>query len=144
MGVHKAMERMRSMDVEQIYDLWREYAAAVNAADIERWLSLWVDDGIMISPGKPRFIGKEQIREELQTLVIHTQTQNMIVNTEEVQILGDWAYAHGIFELDNISLDGNVIHICGAFLDVLKKQSNGSWKIAIDCHNHFLNKGGES
>lgn len=58
-------ERMRSIDVALIYELWNEYTAAANDGDIECWLSLWIDDGIQMPPCAPRRVGKEQIRQEM-------------------------------------------------------------------------------
>jgi len=56
------MERIINTDVALVYDLWKEYADAWSAGDMERWIALWIDDGIQMPPGMPRNIGKEQIR----------------------------------------------------------------------------------
>ena len=64
-------------------------------------------------------------------------TSAMIIHTEEVRILGDRAYSHGTFTFDMTPKDGgDTKNYSGKFLDILEKQVNGSWKIAIDCHNY--------
>jgi len=62
------IERVQVADVAQVYELWNESAAAATAGDIERWIALWIDDGIQMPPGAPRRVGREQIRREMQPL----------------------------------------------------------------------------
>ncbi len=57
------MERSNDTDVALIYELWKNYAAEWSpGGDFERWMDLWVDDGIQCPPDAPRNMGKEQIR----------------------------------------------------------------------------------
>jgi uncharacterized protein (TIGR02246 family) len=131
------MERMRNIDVGFVYELWNEYAAAANDGDMVRWISLWSEDGIQMPPGVPRRVGKEQIRLEMQSLFDRFTTSNMVVHTEEIRILGDRAYSHGTLEYEITSKEGGETRSYSAkFLDILEKQVDGSWKIAIDCHNN--------
>jgi ketosteroid isomerase-like protein len=63
--------------------------------------------------------------------------RNTIINTEEVCVLGDRAYSHGTYTYEMTPKEGGEIRfISGKFLDILEKQVDGSWKIAIDCHNY--------
>jgi uncharacterized protein (TIGR02246 family) len=88
-------------------------------------------------PGAPRRVGKEQIRREMQLLFDLFDTGNMSIQTEEVRILGNWAYSHGTYEFQMTPKEGGETRsYSGKFLDVLEKQVDGSWKIAIDCHNY--------
>lgn len=131
------MERNMVSDVAQVYELWNEYAAAANAGDMERWISLWSDDGIQMPPGVPRRVGKEEIRREMQPVFDLFDTSKMTIQTEEVRILGDRAYSHGTYEFEIAPKEGGEIKsYSGKFLDILEKQVDGSWKIAIDCHNY--------
>ena len=124
-------------DVAQVYGLWNEYAAAANASDIERWISLWTDDGIQMLPVAPSLIGKAQIQREMQRIFDLFKTCRMVVQPEEVRILGDRAYSHGTFEFEIAPRQGGEPRrCCGKFLNILEKQLDGSWKIAIDCRNY--------
>ena len=61
----------------------------------------------------------------------------MIINTEVVRVLGDVAYSHGTYTFDMTPKGGGeTMSLSGKFLDILEKQVDGSWKIAIDCHNY--------
>ena len=88
-----------------------------------------------MAPGVPRRFGKElvqaAIKPKFDLFIIH-----MTINTEEVQILGDWGYSHGTYVLEiTPKVGGETTRNSGKFLDILEKQIDGSWKIAIDCHN---------
>ena len=130
-------ERMKNIDVSLVYKLWNEYAAAAHDGDLERWMSLWIDDGIQMAPDAPPRVGKEQIREAMQPSFELFIMSKMVINTEEVRILGDRAYSHGTYVFDMTPKEGGeTTSYSGKFLDILVKQADGSWKIAIDCHNY--------
>jgi uncharacterized protein (TIGR02246 family) len=131
------MERNMVSDVAKVYELWNEYAAAANDGDLERWMSLWIDDGIQMPPDVPRRVGKEQIWKEMQPSFDLFDFSNMVINTEEVRILGDRAYSHGTYVFEMTPKEGGeTTSYSGKFLDILEKQVDGSWKMAIDCHNY--------
>jgi uncharacterized protein (TIGR02246 family) len=130
------MERIKNIDVGLVYKLWDEYAAAWNTGDFERWLSLWTDDGVQILPDVPLRVGKAEIREEMQPRLEFIKKSKLIVHIEEVRILGDQAYSYGVYEFNLASKEGGETkNYSGKFLNILEKQVDGSWKIAIDCHN---------
>ena len=131
--------RMKNIDVALIYELWDEYAAAANAGDFERWMSLWIEDGIQMPPDVPRRVGKAGIRREMQPVFDLFNMSKMTIQTEEVRILGDRAYSHGTYTFDMTPKEGRETKsYSGKFLDILEKQVDGSWKIAIDCHNYNM------
>ena len=129
-------ERLKYIDVALIYDLWNKYATAFNDGDLDRLASLWADDGIQLAPCAPPRVGKEQICKAMQPLLERFITSKMTIRTEAVQIFGDRAYAYGTYTFEGI-LKKEEESMCysGEFLDILAKQADGSWKIAIDCHN---------
>lgn len=128
---------MKNIDTALIYGLWNEYAAAINAGDVERWMSLWVDDGLQMAPNSPTRVGKEQIFAAQQTEVNLYETRSVVIHIEEVSVIGDWAYSHGRYEVEMTSKDRGMIKSCsGNFLDILMKRADGSWRIVIDCRNY--------
>ena len=130
-------ERMKNIDTALVYQLWNEYADAINAGDLKRWMSVWTDDGIQMAPNTPPRNGKEQIRWAMQPVFDHRNMRNVIIHIEEVHILGDWSYSHGTYVLDLTPQEsGETISFRGKFLDILVKQTDGSWKIAIGCYNY--------
>ena len=137
------MEREMVSDVAQVYELWNEYAAAAHDGDLERWMSLWIDDGLQMAPQAPPRVGIEQIRAAMQPTFDLFIMSNMVINIEEVRILGDRAYSHGTYVFDMSPKEGGeTTSLSGKFLDIVVKQADGSWKIAIDCHNYSEPSGG--
>ena len=131
------MERNMVSDVAKVHELLDEYASACHAGDLERWMSLWIEDAIQMPPDVPRRVGKEEIRREMQPGFDLFDMSNMITQTEEVRILGDRAYSHGTYTFDMTPKEGGeTTSLSGKFFDILWKQVDGSWKIAIDCHNY--------
>ncbi len=134
-GMNSAAEQ--AADVAKIQEVWNEYAAASDARDFERWLALWVDDGLRMAPSDfgARQVGKEQIRAVMQPAFdLFDQTGS--INSLEIQVMGEWAYSHGAFEIMTTPKGGGDTMVqTGQFLTILVKQDDGSWKIAIDCFN---------
>ena len=59
------------------------------------------------------------------------------INNEEVQIAGDWAYSRGVFTLSLTPKAGvETTKFEGKYLSILKRQADGSWKVARDCFNY--------
>jgi uncharacterized protein (TIGR02246 family) len=129
-------ERVQVADVAQVYELWNELAAAATDGDLERWIALWIDDGIQMAPGAPCRVGKAEIRRGMQPQLNHFDTRKMIIQPEEIRILGNRAYSHGTYEFEMVPKEGGKTRsYSGKFLAILEKQVDGSWRIAIDCHN---------
>jgi uncharacterized protein (TIGR02246 family) len=130
-------ERVQVADVAQIYELWKRYADAANGGDMERWIALWIEDAIQLAPGAPSRVGRAEIRRAMRPLFERPRTRKIIIEPDEVRILGDRAYSHGTYAFEMGPGQGGEAEICsGKFLDILEKQVDGSWKIAIDCHNY--------
>ncbi len=124
-------------DVAKVMAVWDEYAAAVNDGDFERWIALWLDDGLRAAPPSmgPRQVGREQIRAAMQPM-FESSNQTAIITPEEVQVLGEQAYSYGTFEIAVTPKEGgDTMVLNGNFLTILEKQDDGSWKIAIDTFN---------
>jgi uncharacterized protein (TIGR02246 family) len=131
------MERSLVSDVAKVHQLWQAYIDCLHSGDFERWMALWIEDGIQMPPEVPRRLGVAQIRAAMQPWFDNFNMSNSTIYTEEVRIIGDRAYSHGTYTYDlTPKAGGQTRFISGKFLDILVKQADGSWKIAIDCHNY--------
>ncbi len=130
------MERNLVSDVAQIYKVWKEYAAAVNEGDMDRWISLWIEEGIRMPPDAPRSVGLPQIRVSIEQIFENINFEEFTINPDEIHILGDRAYSHGLFCTSMTPMTGGeTIEFKGKFLTILTKQADGFWRIAVDCFN---------
>ncbi len=122
-------------DIAAIKDLVNQYGAAVNAGDLDLWISLWADNGIQMPPNAPAVIGKEQIRTENESMFAEFVLE-MVVTNKEVRVAGDLAFARGTYTLSlTPKAGGEIIQIDGKWLSILERQDDGSWKFARDIYN---------
>jgi uncharacterized protein (TIGR02246 family) len=128
------MERNLVSDVAQIYKVWKEYAAAVNDGDLNRLVSLWIEEGIRMPPNVPRSVGLPQIRVSIESIFENINFEEFAINPDEVHVLGDQAYSHGLYCTSMTpKKGGETIKVSGKFLTIFSKQTDGFWKFAIDC-----------
>ncbi len=123
-------------------DIWRRYAASLNAGEISSWMELWTDDGVQMPPDEPVVVGKEQIRVR-NTAVLSQFAFNMEhITNLEVEESGDLAFARGHFGATLTPKgEGKPIVVDGKYLTILKKQPDGSWKIHRDAFNSNVSAG---
>ncbi len=131
----KSNDNEQALDQALIEKLWNEYASAVMAGDIDRWLELWAPEGKQMPPGVPACVGIDAIREGNQPMLENFNTQ-MEIFPSEIKIIGDKAYSHGEYEYAFTPVGGGkTVSRTGKFLTILIRQADGAWKIAIDCFN---------
>jgi uncharacterized protein (TIGR02246 family) len=127
----------QAADTEKVMEVMDEYAAAVNAGDLERWMALWSEDGRRIPPPafQPPQHGKDEIRAAMQP-VFEASDQTATIDAQDVQILGQRAYSLCTFEITVTPKEGGETFVLeGNALSILEKQDDGSWKLLIDCYN---------
>lgn len=123
-------------DISAINDLLDQYASSINAGDIERWITLWAEDGIQMPPDNPAVVGKENIKAGLQS-TFDLYDFKMTINSEEVRVAGNWAFARGNYTYTlTPKQEGKTIKGNGKYLSILAKQADGSWKFSRDCFNN--------
>ena len=125
-------------DISAIRDILNnQYPSAVNSADLNTWMSLWADDAIRMAPNVLAARGKKEIQASapVQALFI-LYTTKMAVTTEEIQVVGDWAFGRGNFTyMMTPKSEGETLDGAGKFLTIFERQSDGTWKFARDCFN---------
>ena len=115
--------------------IWTRYSSSLNAGDLDSWLSLWTDDGVQLPPGEPPVVGKEEIRARNKA-VLDKFTLNIGITNAEVGVAGDWAFARGTYTATLTPKEGGrAIPLSGKYMTILKRQTDGSWKIHRDIFN---------
>lgn len=123
-----------SADLEAINALHQRDMEASKKWDADTLVSLWSDDIVTLTQGEPPVIGKDanraailRLREESQEV----QITDFILSFNEVKIVGDWAFEWGTYSgTVKPVAGGDSIRTTGKLIRVLKKDSDGSWKIA--------------
>jgi|SRR5579872_3539769 len=106
-----------------------------NAAAIE----LWADDGVDLLPGMDPMVGKPAIAHWLNGLTEQTKGVKMLqcdVDWQKIQLSGDVVYEWGI-NTQTVALPDHAdpLKNKGKITLVLRKQSDGSWRLALESWN---------
>jgi uncharacterized protein (TIGR02246 family) len=124
---HDADVRTIRADGEQ----WQKDFAA---KDADKLVSHYTDDALVVNPGSPPIKGKEGARTAFKQMVSDPAfSLTFDVTTVEVAKSGDMGYAQGPYKLTMTDpVTKKVIEDHGSYLELYKKQADGSWKSAVD------------
>ena len=118
---------------EKVMELSREWARVAATEDVEKTLSYWADDAIVIQEGQPSYKGKNEIRQMIDASFkipgfrISWEPQSVEVSTS-----GDMAY---LIEKSQVSYNdstGKVITQNNRAVSIWRKQADGTWKNVVD------------
>ena len=118
----------RAADEAALRKLDDEWSRAAGSKDVEKTISYYSDDAILMLPNLPRLTGKESIR-TLWKEMFASQTFSGGWKTTKVEVArsGDLAYVTGDYEFNETD-SGRSMTDTGKYLQVWKKQPDGSWK----------------
>lgn len=106
-----------------------DWCNAEAARDIEAKLKLFTTDAVLMPPAESNVIGQEAIRAWHEKIWEGT-TDQCSGTVEEVEIFGDWGMVRGTFSGESTAASGEGRPYSGKFLNVVRRQADGSWKIA--------------
>lgn len=128
-----------SLDAEKaaLLALDGEWAkAAAENRDIERIVSFWADDAVVIPPGQPAVVGKQALREMVAAT---TRIPGFSVSWEEDQVNispdGRMAYMLGRNRFTVPGASGQPVTTHGRGVTVWRKGADGTWKCVLDIWN---------
>ena len=114
--------------IRNLIDTWMRASAA---GDADTVLSLMADDVIFMVPGREPF-GKDAFRaasEQMKDMRFGGTS-----DIREIEILGDWAYIRNYIDATITPPNGNAMHRSGYTLSILRKQSDGKWRLWRDAN----------
>ena len=121
---------------EAVLAIWDEYEASILAGDPDRWIDLWVEDGVQLPPGNPPVVGKEAIYDRISDDLATFEYSEFVINNEDVEVNGDLAFARGNYVVTLAAkAGGDPISVDGKYMTIMRQQPDGSWKIYRDIFN---------
>lgn len=124
---------MSTKDTEAILALRERDAAAAKAGDFETLRSILSDDAVVLPPGERPQIGKKDIDAAFAEMANAPETHKIldyILELSDPEIVGSYAFEHGAVHGTTRSLeDGKIEHANYHVLRVLRKESEGKWKV---------------
>jgi uncharacterized protein (TIGR02246 family) len=108
----------------------RNLMAAINQGDVDKALSCYEREAVIIAQPGQLAHGLEAIRRALEAFValkptLQGQTHTLIEAKDTVLFCSKWT-------LVGTSPDGNRVEMSGTSSDVLRRQADGRWLVAID------------
>jgi uncharacterized protein (TIGR02246 family) len=121
--------------IEQaLRDLDAQWSAAAAAKDLDKTVSYYSDDAIVLPPNMAGATTKEAIRNVWKDLIASATSVSWKATRVEVAKSGDMAYVSGTYEVTmNDSTKDR-----GKYLEVWEKQADGKWKCGADAWNSDL------
>jgi ketosteroid isomerase-like protein len=114
----------------------REWAQAASTGDLDRIVSYWAEDAIVLAPDQPAAIGKAAIREFVRaTMALPGFSITWAPETAAIAASCDLAY---MVERNRVTVTGpdGQPHIAfGKAVTIWRKDAAGSWKCVIDTWN---------
>jgi len=119
------------MPVQDPRQLHREWEKAYNGGDVEALVELYEPDATLFPQPGSRVTGHDAIREALAPFVglggqLQMRTAAVIESDDLAVAYGEWSLTGGA------DPDGNPVNLEGRATDVMRKQSDGSWRDVID------------
>ena len=123
-------------DIAAIHEVFNQATLAVGTGDVELYLSLFTEDAVVMAPGIPPMIGKEELRSTFEG-IFGLFDLGAPYTVDEVGVAGDWAFARTHFQYSVTPKAGGETTISpGSELDILQRQADGSWKLYTESWNY--------
>lgn len=114
----------------------QKFPNAIASGDVSTASEVFTDDAIWMLQGVPADIGRDAIISRLNEWFDTTSYENVEQTVEEIEVLGDWAWARGSFSTTYTPRSGGeATSETGKYLIVAKRQPDGSWKTYRACAN---------
>jgi ketosteroid isomerase-like protein len=129
----------RADDEAALRKLDEEWSKAAGSKDVDKTISYYSDDAMVMPPNIPTLTGKEPIRTLWKSMIESPSFSGGWKATKvEVARSGDLAYVSGTYEFNEKDESGKLLTDKGKFLEVWKKQAGGSWKCVADMFSSDL------
>lgn len=110
-------------------DTHRIYVEAFNSGNVEALLDLYERDATLVAQPGQVMAGLAAIGESLQQF---QAIGKMAAETRYCITSGDVALASALWQIKGAGPDGNPIELQGTSADVICRQSDGHWLLAVD------------
>jgi uncharacterized protein (TIGR02246 family) len=129
------MQAISDADRSAIAAVTQAAMDAFNAADWAAAPTIYTEDAIVMPPNAPLIRGRNAIEAFLAKF---PPISNFTIANTEVEGVGDLAYVVGTYSMTITPEGAEPITDTGKFLEIRKKQADGSWPLYVDIFNSDL------
>jgi uncharacterized protein (TIGR02246 family) len=124
---------------QALRDLDAQWSAAAGAKDLEKTVSFYADDALVLPPNEPMVTSKDGIRNLWKGFLDSISDMSWKATRVEIAKSGDLAVLTGTYEMT--MKDGTKDR--GKYCEVWEKKAKGKWKCGTDIWNSDLPAPGE-
>ena len=118
---------------EKLMQLSREWSKSASSRDVEKTLSYWTDDAVVISAGQPILKGKNAIRQMVEGGYKNPSFKiSWEPKSAEISKSGDLGYLIEDSQITTNDSTGKSVTQHFKSVTIWKKQADGSWKNTVD------------
>ena len=121
-----------SEDFNAIEAQTKKHIEAVQAGDWASAMAIYAEDAIFMPPNSPAIEGRANIQALMETFPPISNLSNEIV---EIEGQGNIAYVRATYTMTLTPEGGEAITDSGKYIEIRKKQLDGSWLITHDIFN---------
>ena len=125
----------RAADETTLRSLDAQWAKSAAAKDVDAAVGYYSDDASLLAPNEPIASDKASIRAAWSAMLAPDTTLNWQASKVEVARSSDLAYIMGTYQLTTADPKAKPLADRGKFVEVWKKQADGSWKTVADIFN---------
>lgn len=125
--------------VEQaLRDADDQWSKAAGAHDLEKTLSFYSNDAIVLPPNQPAITTRDGIRDMWKQILADMTSMSWKATRIEVAKSGELGYVTGTYEMTIKDATGTPINDRGKYLEVWEKLPDGAWKCGADMFSSDL------
>lgn len=115
-----------------------KWSAACKAHQLDKTVSFYAEDAVFLAPNAPMLTTRKDIRAAWADMVAPTSAVSWKATKVVAAKSGELAYSYGSYDLSMQDASGKTIKDHGKFVEIWKKQADGSWKCTVDMFNSDL------
>ncbi len=126
----------RAADEKTIRDMEAAWGKQYSSKDVDKVMAHYADDASALMPNIPIRTGKDSIRAIFKDLLADPNFA-LDIQTGKVEVAksGDVAYSQGTYTFVATGAKKKPVTEKGKYIEVYKKQADGSWKVVEDMNN---------
>ena len=129
----------RAADEAAIRKADTDWSNSAQTKQVDTWVAYYTDDATVLPPNEPMATTKDAIRKSIGDLLsLPALSLKWQPTKVEVSKSGDIGYSFGTYEMTANDPQGKPTTDRGKYVEVWKKQADGSWKCAVDTYSSDL------
>lgn len=131
--------RLSASDIAGIQGADSTFVAAANAGNLDALAAVYASDAVLLPPNRPPQKGREAIR-NFWGGFLKAYTVRFEIGSHTIEGRGDLAYNVGHYKFTAVPKEKANPGVAdeGKFVEILKKQPDGSWKYLVDMYSSNL------